>query len=320
MLARFSLYGFLKNQRYFEAFLVLAFLEKGLDFFAIGLLVAIRELTVNLVEIPSGALADVGGRRSAMILGFAAYIVSFAVLGLANGFAVLALGMVLYGVGDAFRTGTHKAMIFDWLHQAGREDERVKVYGYTRSWSKLGSAVSVVIAAVIVVVADGYRAVFLTAIVPYGLAIVNFLGYPRSLDRRETDAVGVGTVARHMLEAVRTAARRPRLRRLVLEAVGFDGVFGAVKDYLQPVTAALAVSIAVAMSIPSGPRQTRMVSRLLPGRERAPDGAGRWRSGDAPAPATRPSSCPLRARPRRRHRRPRPPPRPLPGRPRTSLP
>ena len=49
---RFSLYGFLKNQRYFEPFLFLAFLEKGLDFTDIGLLIAVRELTTNLLEIP----------------------------------------------------------------------------------------------------------------------------------------------------------------------------------------------------------------------------------------------------------------------------
>jgi len=48
MIFRFSLYGFLKNQRYFEAFLILVFLDKGLDFFRIGLLVAARELTVNV--------------------------------------------------------------------------------------------------------------------------------------------------------------------------------------------------------------------------------------------------------------------------------
>jgi uncharacterized membrane protein YfcA len=41
MLFRFSLYGFLKNQRYFEPFLVLAFLEKGLSFFEIGLLITL---------------------------------------------------------------------------------------------------------------------------------------------------------------------------------------------------------------------------------------------------------------------------------------
>ncbi len=70
MLARFSLYGFLKNQRYFEPFLLLAFLEKGLTFFDIGLLIAFREVTVVLLEIPSGAVADVYGRRYFMVLSF----------------------------------------------------------------------------------------------------------------------------------------------------------------------------------------------------------------------------------------------------------
>ena len=38
MLSRFCLYGFLKNQQYYDPFLVLAFREKGLSFAAIGLL------------------------------------------------------------------------------------------------------------------------------------------------------------------------------------------------------------------------------------------------------------------------------------------
>ena len=39
MLWRFSLYGFLKNQRYFEPFLLLAFLDKGISFAVFGLLI-----------------------------------------------------------------------------------------------------------------------------------------------------------------------------------------------------------------------------------------------------------------------------------------
>ena len=74
MLFRFSLYGFLKNQRYFEPFLVLVLLEKGLTFFLVGVLVGFREIAVNLLEIPSGAVADVCGRRRSMMLSFAAYI------------------------------------------------------------------------------------------------------------------------------------------------------------------------------------------------------------------------------------------------------
>ena len=129
MLRRFSLYGFLKNQRYFEPFLLLAFLEKGLSFTEIGLLVAIREVFVNLLEVPSGALADLYGRRRCMLFSFASYIVSFVLLGLAEGFWLLSAAMFFFGGGEAFRTGTHKAMIFSWLRDQGRISERTKVYG-----------------------------------------------------------------------------------------------------------------------------------------------------------------------------------------------
>lgn len=244
MIFRFSLYGFLKNQRYFEPFLFLAFLEKGLDFTDIGLLIAVRELTTNLLEIPSGAVADVISRRFSMILSFGAYIMAFTTFGYASDMNLLYLGMLFFGVGEAFRSGTHKAMIFAWLRSQNREDERVKIYGYTRSWSKYGSAVSVALAAPIVLFTDSYEWIFLAAIVPYALNIVNFLGYPNNLD--ETDGVvSMAEVARHAGRTVSDSVRRPRLRRLFFESMGFDGVFAATKDYLQPILAALALTLAV---------------------------------------------------------------------------
>jgi hypothetical protein len=135
-------------------------------------------------------------------------------------------------------------MIFAWLRSQDREDERVKIYGYTRSWSKYGSAVSVALAAPIVLFTDSYEWIFLAAIVPYALNIVNFLGYPNNLD--ETDGVvSMAEVARHAGRTVSDSVRRPRLRRLFFESMGFDGVFAATKDYLQPVLAALALTLAV---------------------------------------------------------------------------
>ena len=244
MIFRFSLYGFLKNQRYFEPFLFLAFLEKGLDFTDIGLLIAVRELTTNLLEIPSGAVADVISRRFSMILSFGAYIVAFTTLGYASDMNLLYLGMLFFGVGEAFRSGTHKAMIFAWLRSQDREDERVKIYGYTRSWSKYGSAVSVALAAPIVLFTDSYEWIFLAAIVPYALNIVNFLGYPKDLDEA-AGVVSMAEVVRHAGRTVSDSVRRPRLRRLFFESMGFDGVFAATKDYLQPVLAALALTLAV---------------------------------------------------------------------------
>ena len=264
MLFRFSLYGFLKNQRYFEPFLFLVFLEKGLDFTEIGLLIAVRELTTSLLEIPSGAVADVYGRRLSMIFAFVAYIVAFAAFGFATEPALLYLGMVLYGVGEAFRSGTHKAMIFAWLRSKGREGERVRVYGYTRSWSKYGSAVSALIAAGIVLFSDSYEWIFLGAIVPYAINVVNFMGYPQGLDEAGDRPASLAEVMRHAGRTLSVSVRRPRLRRLFLESMGFDGVFAATRDYLQPVLAALALSLA-ATSLLAGDWSATQRTALLVG-------------------------------------------------------
>lgn len=241
MLFRFSLYGFLKNQRYFEPFLVLALLEKGMSFFAIGGLIAFRELATNLFEIPSGSIADLLGRRRAMLVSFGAYLLSFVLFWLAQQPVWLWPAMLLFSVGEAFRTGTHKAMIFEWLRQQGRTSEKTKVYGHTRSWSKFGSAISVVIGSLLVLVLDSYSAVFVLSAVPTALNLINLASYPSTLEGTPVASIGIAAVLRHSQKAIAEACRRPRLRRLMAESMSFEGVFHAGKDFLQPLLATTAV-------------------------------------------------------------------------------
>lgn len=263
MLFRFSLYGFLKNQRYFEPFLVLIFLEKGLSFFLIGLLIGFREVAVNLLEIPSGAIADVFGRRKSMILSFTAYIASFLVFGLAQNIGLLFVAMSLFAVGEAFRTGTHKAMIFTWLRLQDRTDERTKVYGYTRSWSKYGSALSVILAAIFVYTSDSYTYVFYFSIVPYLMGLINFLGYPAELDGNLEKSPSFARIVQHLKETFKLTFTRAGLRRLVLESMGFEGVFHAVKDYLQPVLKAAALAGAAHWVATSTMSETQQATLLV---------------------------------------------------------
>ena len=72
----------------FDAYLF----DQGMSFFVIGLLLACRDLTVNLLEIPSGALADSFGRRGAMVTSFVAYIISFLLLASAESTAAFFMG------------------------------------------------------------------------------------------------------------------------------------------------------------------------------------------------------------------------------------
>jgi len=248
MLFRFCLYGFLKNQRYFEPFLVLALLDKGLDFFLIGLLIAFREIVINLAEVPSGTLADDWGRRASLVVCFASYTVSFLLFGLASSFPVLMGAMFFFAIGDALRSGTHKSMIFAWLRNRGEEDRRTEVYGFTRSWSKFGSALSVVIGAVLVFTIEHYEIVFYVAMIPCVLSIINILSYPRDLEGKNK-AHSIRESFRHLRSAVVEVWQTRPLRKIMMESMGFEGSFMVTKDYLQPVLEKTALAVTVGWAL-----------------------------------------------------------------------
>ena len=110
---KFSAYGFLKNQKFFEPFLLLFFLSRNLSFLQIGFLISIRELFTNLLEIPTGAFADVYGKKKSMVWAFVFYIISFLVFYFSNSFIIFTLAMFSFALGETLRSGTHKAIIFE---------------------------------------------------------------------------------------------------------------------------------------------------------------------------------------------------------------
>ena len=262
MLFRFSLYGFLKNQRYYENFLYLAFLDKGLSYFEIGILIGFREVCTNLFEIPSGAVADLYGRRRAMIFSFFAYIASFVVFAVSQSLFPLFAAMFFYGLGDAFRSGTHKAMIFDWLRLQGRSDEKTKIYGFTRSWSQMGSAVSVLIAGALVFYSGNFVDIFWFSIIPYAMNIVNFFGYPAQLDGDRQSEFSLKAVARMLGSALKQSVHFPPLRRLVFEGMGFEGMYKASKDYLQPILKQTVIALPLLLAFDESKRTALLVAAV----------------------------------------------------------
>jgi MFS family permease len=259
VIRRFSLYGFLKNQQYYDPFLILAYIQMGLSFTLIGILIAFREIVINIAEIPTGVIADLFGRRKSMIYSFISYIISFATMGIVGilssegnmpiglVFVLLMGAMVFFGMGDAFRTGTHKAMIFTWLRIQNRTSERTKVYGFTRSWSKIGSAVSVIIACLLVYFSKNYMYIFFFSIIPYILNIINFIGYPKEVDGDKKNKTSISDVVRHIKEALVVSVKEKQLRRILTESMGFEGFFKVAKDYLQPILETASIPLAAVL-------------------------------------------------------------------------
>ncbi|MFC1479690.1 MFS transporter [Planctomycetota bacterium] len=243
MIARFSAYGFLKNLQLFEPFLYIYFLSKGFSFFQIGILVSVREISVYIIEIPTGIFADLFGKKNSMILCFCSYIASFVVFGISSSFYSIAGAMAVFGIGEAFRTGTHKAIIMDYLDSEGISDRKVHVYGYTRSWAKIGSAVSALAAAGLVFLCvkesdPQYNIIFLASIVPYAAGLILMFTYPQDKPERK----GAGIIAlclEHRKESLKALKKNTVL---LLNSTVFDGLFKVGRDFIQPIIKQAAVA------------------------------------------------------------------------------
>jgi MFS family permease len=244
---KFCFYGFLKNLRLFEPFLFLFFLENNLSFLQIGFLYSIREITRNVFEIPAGIISDSLGRKKTMMASFGLYIVSFVTYYFAQTYAVFILAMIIYSFGDAFRTGTHKAMIFDYLKINHWEDQKVFYYGYTRSWSQFGSAISALVAGFLVFFSGSYRMIFIYSTLPYMLDLLLIASYPKELNG-SVAGFNQKRISERFKDVTRdffsTLVNRKSLKSVANLSM-YTGYYKAVKDYLQPVLQGLAISIPV---------------------------------------------------------------------------
>jgi len=247
MFYKFSLYGFLKNLRFFDPFILLIFRSYGLSFLQIGVLYSIREVATNILEIPTGVIADSFGRRRSMVAAFLSYITSFLIFYFLKDFIFLALAMVMFAFGEAFRSGTHKALIFEYLNIQGISDLKVAYYGLTRSASQFGSALNALIAAALIFYTGSYRVMFLASTVPYLLDLLNVMSYPKSLDG-ELHRAKKGEIWNQVKTTSREFVRifsDGSVMKAILNSSSFSGVFKSTKDYLQPILAVLALSASV---------------------------------------------------------------------------
>ena len=180
---KFYLFQIFLGMYFYFPIIVLFWQNNGLSLTEIMLLQSAVAIFILVLEIPTGYFADAFGRKSALIGSFVVYIISFSVFYLSTDFWLFLIAFILYGIGEAFRSGTHKGMIMDYLKLNHWEDQKINYYGHTRSWSQKGSAISALIAGLIVFYSGSYQNIFLYSIIPYLFNLLLILSYPGELNR-----------------------------------------------------------------------------------------------------------------------------------------
>lgn len=259
---KFCAYGFFRTLKFFDPFLLLFFLDRGLSFGVIGTLYAFREVVIHLLETLSGMIADLIGRKRILVAAFLSYLISFLLFFLAHSGVQFFVAIFFFGVGEACRTGTHKAMILSYLKHKGWESDKTQYYGHTRGWSQRGAAIASLISGALVLYSGNYQYLFVASMVPYIVDLLLILSYPNYLNgsrkiseepsklqkldhtqELQRSQVSTSTVqflfrqflreSRAHLDQLIAALKNPSARKALLQSIGFTSYYKATKDYLQ---------------------------------------------------------------------------------------
>ncbi|WP_371805650.1 MFS transporter [Candidatus Lokiarchaeum ossiferum] len=247
---KFKFYGFFKNLQFFEPYLLLIFINWGYSFFQIGIFVMIREIFTYLFEIPSGIMADKYGKKNELLLCFLFYILSFFLYFLGPGWFAVIFASILYGLGEAFRSGTHKAMELQWMEKKGLLKYKAYIYGKTRSWSLYGSTLNSVLAIVIVFFIPAEKWIFLLATIPFILDFLLISSYPSYMNiKLEKSKLKWHQQLKQDFLDLFTVFKNRRLRKGVFTSATFDSIFKSLKDYIQPIIKIFIVAILINYSL-----------------------------------------------------------------------
>ena len=192
MIIRFCLYSVLKNLRFADPFLAIYLIEIGFSYAEIGSMLGFQQLVTAILEIPSGIGADRWGRRKVLASSFALHGVGLSILAVGSygTTAPSALwfytGLGIYGVGEAFRSGSHKAIMLDYLDFTNQTDQATSLLAFTRTFSKVSSALAGVAAGILLYLLQDYTLLFWLSAAAAAAGFVLIASYPAYLEGEST--------------------------------------------------------------------------------------------------------------------------------------
>ena len=126
---RFIAFRAFFNSRFYYPVFTILFLDFGLTLTQFALLNVVWAVTIVLLEVPSGALADTLGRKNLLVFAGALMVAEMALLCFAPAdnprwlFGVFLLNRIFSGTAEASASGADEALAYDALKSAGNADD-----------------------------------------------------------------------------------------------------------------------------------------------------------------------------------------------------
>ena len=159
--------------------IVLFYEKQGLGLQDVFILKSVYSIAAVTLEIPSGYLADVWGRRKCLLLGSFLFFFGYLCYSFTDTFAAFLFAELLLGVGQTLVNGADSALLYDTTAQYKKEHLYLRYEGCITMIGNFAEAFAGIF--------GGLLAVYSLRFPFYGQAAIAFIGIPASIALKEVN-------------------------------------------------------------------------------------------------------------------------------------
>ncbi|MEU0090278.1 MFS transporter [Kribbella sp. NPDC006257] len=251
----------------------LLFRDHGLSTSQVSTLFIIWSTTAFLLEVPSGAWADVFSRRKLLMFGSALSGLGYASWILLPSYAGFALGFVLWGISSALISGTFEAFVYDELAARGRTERYAGLIGWARAAALVMNLAATALAAPLYQL-GGYRLAGIVSVLSCAAHLLLAMSLPEAapvatVDETEEVEHGArhGALGRYrlMLTTGLAEVRTSRTVRKAVALVALLGGFLAFDEYFPGLAGDMGVPTASVPLLIAGTVAAQAIAGALAG-------------------------------------------------------
>lgn len=209
--------------------IVLFFQEQKLGLEDIFILKSVYSVAAVALEIPSGYLADVWGRKRCLVLGCILFFFGYLCYSFTGTFFAFLIAELLLGSGQTLVNGADSALLYDTVKHYGHEEEYLKYEGRITMLGNFAEAFAGIFGGLLAAVSLRYPF--------YAQAWVAFIGIPAACALQEFNFKG--QVENPVAEIIRIIKYSLFTNRHLCCNIMFSGIIGAatlmMAWFVQPV-------------------------------------------------------------------------------------
>lgn len=188
---------------------------KGMSLTQLGLLETVFHITSFAMEVPTGAVADIFGRRISRILGRIFSLTSVILLLTADNFYWFAVSFVFTALSYNLESGAGDALIYDSLKEIGEENSYMKIVGNKEVFFQIAGTISFLVGGILAV--RSYNTAFIITIIIGTITILQSFSFKEpSIGKLKREKETENLFIKQLKDSGKVVANNPRISFLII--------------------------------------------------------------------------------------------------------